>query len=373
MSRPPARRLALMLSLFVLASCGENTAPNPSAGTPVAVAPSFALASNTWMKRARVPHGPTGPRNWLAAGVANNTAGRGILYIFGGSSDNNWLDEVQAYDPLTNTWSLRGRFPAAQRSATNGVGNIGGKLYISGGYVTGSGFGGQQKTLYAYDPATNRMNRKADMPRTGADGVTGVINGKLYVLASTCGYDCSDRFIRRLYRYDPPTNAWTGLVWCPRFHINGAGGVINGKFYVAGGIAPFIGPTANLDVYDPVTNKWKALAPMPDARVHAAGVVVGGLLYVVGGLGTDAYDQVGNTTQMTTAATAPCIGSCGRRTLFAYNPVTNTWSTKASMPTPRFGLAAAPLPFDGQSHFIAVGGTRQLGDSAASANELYTP
>jgi N-acetylneuraminic acid mutarotase len=318
---------------------------------------------------------------FVSAGVADNAAGQATLYIFGGNFGQVSWDDIEAYNYVTNTWTLRGRFPESRRSATNGVGKIGNQLFISGGYAPSSsgtdfGYGAIQKTLYAYDPVANRMIRKADMPRTGADGATGVINGKLYVLASTCGYDCSERLIRRLYRYDPATNVWTGLVWCPRFHIYGAGGAINGKFYVVGGNTPFIGPNADLDVYDPITNKWKALAPMPDARTHAAAAVVDNVLYVVGGLGKDAYDKVtstgGSHLPATGMATAVCLGACGRRSVFAYNPATNTWSTKASMPTARHGLATAPLPFDGQSHFIAVGGSQSEFDSDPSANELYT-
>ncbi|HEV2084695.1 MAG TPA: kelch repeat-containing protein, partial [Gemmatimonadales bacterium] len=214
----------------------------------------------------------------------------------------------------------------------------------------------------AYDPLANRVTSKADMPRHTADGVTGVIAGKLYVLAGTCGYDCTVRGIRRLYRYDPGTNVWTTLAPCPRFHINGAGAAINGKFYVAGGLAPYIGPTADLDVYDPGTNTWTALAPMPQARAHAAGARMNSKLYVVGGLGRDAY----------TGGQCEQAGTCARQNVYAYNPLTNMWSTKAPMPTARFGLAAAAVA-NSQSHILAVGGGRQSGAAGPSANELYTP
>src|SRR5439155_4666887 len=105
------------------------------------------------------------------------------------------------------------------------------------------GFGQIQNTLFAYDFGANVLIRKAAMPRHTADGITGVISNKLYVLAGTCYPDCVDLVIRRLYRYDPTTNTWTNLSWCPHPHVNGVGGVINGKFYVASGLDGKTGPT----------------------------------------------------------------------------------------------------------------------------------
>lgn len=374
----PSLRTALAAGVLALAACNENTAPNPpgAAGNSVAVAPSFAFASNTWTKRARVPN--HGPRMGLSAGVANNAAGQATLYVFGGNYDQLQWDDVQAYSYATNSWTSRGHFPETARSRANGVGRIGNRLYMSGGYdfSGGGGFGFEsiRNTLYAYDPIANRVTRKADMPRHTAEGVTGVINNKLYVYASVCGYDCADRYIRRLYRYDPATNAWITLTMSPRFHIGAAGGAIRGKLYVAGGLVPFTGPTTHLDVYDPVTDKWTALAPMPEGRVYAAGTVVDNKLYVVGGLGPDAYGNASNTRPPeVTSTTTVCLGSCGRRSLFVYDPVTNTWKTKPSMPTPRYDLAAVSLPFDGQSHLAAVGGSQSAGDTTSSANEIYTP
>ena len=308
-------------------------------------------------------------RTGLSAGVANNAAGKPILYIFGGNADQKAWDDIEAYDYATDTWSLRGRFSQTKLSQTNGVGKIGNKLYISGGYDSEGGFGNGQirSTLFAYDFGANVVIRKADMPRHTADGVTGVIGTKLYVLAGTCFPDCVDFVIRRLYRYDPATNAWTDLAWAPHVHLNGVGGVINGKFYVASGLDGKTGPTANLDVYDPVTNKWKSLPPMPDARAHAAGTVVDNRLYVVGGLGKDAYGGPG------AEADCPQSSTCGRSSVFVYDPITNKWTTKASMPTKRWSLAAVRLFFDGRDHLVAVGGSRPLGGLGPSATELYTP
>ena len=171
------------------------------------------------------------------------------------------------------------------------------------------------------------------MPRHTYNGVTGVIGGKLYVVVGFCS-DCTHCIDRRLYRYDPATNTWnTSLAWSPHPHVLGAGGVIKGKFYVAGEATDVNGfPTTNLDVYDPVTNTWKTLAPLPFELTDAAGAVLQDQLYLIGS------------------------GHSGRSVL-AYNPVTNTWKEKNALPTGRLNLAAASFvtPF-GNPKILAVGG-----------------
>jgi N-acetylneuraminic acid mutarotase len=261
------------------------------------------------------------------------------------------ISTVEAYNYATNSWT--GKSATLRRARTNGVGLIGGKLYVSGGILdTGDGHEATL-TVFAYDPIADVFTRKADMPRPASDGVTGVIGGKLYVLTGGCG-NCAVFVSRRFWRYDPATNAWSFLPQCPRAHLSGAGGVINGKFYVAGGSNEAFSATKNLDVYDPVTNTWTARAPLPETVFAPAGAVLNNKLYVMGGtVGADSHTS---------------------KTVFAYDPATNTWTTKAPMLTARFRLAAAGLvtPF-GNPKILAVGGLDLANPSAGGANELFTP
>jgi N-acetylneuraminic acid mutarotase len=64
-----------------------------------------------------------------------------------------------------------------------------------------------------------------------------------------------------------------------------ASAVLNGKFYVAGGVERASGaPQATLRVYNPVTNSWTTKAPMPNPRSWSAGAAAGGMVFVLGGL-----------------------------------------------------------------------------------------
>jgi N-acetylneuraminic acid mutarotase len=350
MSRLAPRHLVLTLSGLALAACGETPTQPETGGEPAPPAPSFALASNTWT--ARAPR-PGTPLSGVAAGVVTNSAGHSIVYVFGGADGEGGEAFVtSAYDVTTNTWTAKGPDSRVSVFNSNGVGKIGSKLYFSGGY----NYTGGERTIrwetWAYDPATDRLIRKAIMPKATADGVTGVLDGKLYVLPGTCSGDlwpnpgyCEQEPIRRLFRYDPATNAWVGRASSPHFHKQGAAGVINGKFYVAGGFTSFSGsgPVADLDVYDPATNTWRTLAPLPTAG-RAIGAVLQGKLFVIAGSGH----------------------------AYAYNPVTNTWKTKAA---PTWGHdALVRVTLDGHPHLLAVGGNHgQNFPKIPNDSELYTP
>jgi N-acetylneuraminic acid mutarotase len=349
MTRSAPLNIALTLGVLVLAGCGENTPTQPEAvGDQSLAITSLSLASNNWTNRARLPD--IMPRGGLAAEVVNNAAGQPILYVFGGFFEDHTHSTILAYDYSRNNWTTKAS--SLQLSYSNGVGRIGSKLYISGGYLGGrEGFccEATQRTLYVYDPVADRLIRKADMPRQTAEGVTGVINGKLYVLSGTCTddeppvFDCDVASNRRLlYRYDPATNTWATLGPAPHSHAGGAAGVINGRFYVAGG-----GGNRRLDVYDPVTNIWRARADLPEAR-GGAGAVLQNKLYMIGG------------------------GPSGNRAVLAYDPVTNTWKTRASLNVGRAALAAASfVTVFGNPKILAVGGFD--GSEGPGANELYTP
>ncbi len=334
MNRRLPLTVVLALCAFAITSCLDETTPTqPSAADQPASGPDFALASNSWTARPRIPTG----RQELDAAVVNNSAGQPVLYVIGGM---NRVDEpvsrVEAYNYSTNRWTTNAA--SGSSVATNGVGVIGGKLYISGGAADHGQGPESHAALVVYDPVRDAFSPKARLPQTSSNGVSGVIGGRLYVLTGLCD-DCSPKITRKLYRYDPGTNAWTPLRSCPNTHLNGAGGVINGKFYVAGG------GSARLDVYNPATNSWKALAPMPTA-LGGPGVVIKNKLYVI-----------------------------GYSTVYSYDPVTNKWSTRAPMLTARGNLAAASLVTpSGNPKILAVGGAdANFDDRAFTANELYTP
>lgn len=207
------------------------------------------------------------------------------------------------------------------------------------------------------------------MPRATARGVTGVIQGKLFVLAG----NCLEGSCRKFFRYDPLKNAWTTLPSPPHSHRNGAGVVVNSKFYVAGGgFSPF---TA-FDVYDPATNAWRTLTPLPSARQFAVGAPVSSKIYVVG---IEGGDREGSVT--------------ADRSTFVYSPTARTWTNLGGFPGPvgEFGqfllhpAAAVRVWNEGSGALFTVGAGHLFADSTfcppckpngtiePTLNYLYTP
>jgi hypothetical protein len=347
--RTPAMLAAGLLIAAV--GCREDLqSPSSPESTPATSATpvplEFAVASNSWTARAGIP--PV-HRSGFAVSAAQNASGQWIVYVFGGADEDQetglggW-----AYNVATDTWT--GTFNSLIDAAhLNGVGKIGSKFYLTGGESCCDVDFRTYNTTWAYTPSTGRLIHKADMPKATKYGVTGVINGKLYVLPGHCSGESVDPGhctvggrIRQLYRYDPSTNTWATRRQAPHFHVFGAAAVINDKFYVVGGTgSPLV---AALDVYDPATNTWQTRAPIPTPGERLFGAALGSKFFVL-------------------SWSRPSGGSIVSKA-YLYDPATNTWRARAAPP----GGISGPIVkvmLNGQPRLFLPGG---FGPSY-----LYTP
>jgi len=362
---------ALVLSAFWLAACRDDITTEPTTtALPAVAVPELAVTSNSWLKRADMPHA----RDYLAVATVKNAAGQSIVYAIGGSETN----VVTAYNVATNTWTFRRPLPLPL-SGSNGAGVIDGKIYVSGGFWTSEY--APHWYLYMYNPATNTWTKKRDIPIVPADslestrypsggGVTGVIDGKLYVV-SGCFQDhgswgleeaCDPLF----YRYNPATDRWVRL---PAPFAGSAGttfnpsvgGVIAGKFYVMAAGATYnsdhslLWRGARFAVYDPATNKWAPRHAPALMRFGAASVALGERLYVMGGLRENAAGDAWETSDA----------------MDAYNMATDSWVQRAPMPSAREGIAAAKVLLN--INGTARNGIQVVGGISPGNNIQYVP
>ena len=243
----------------------------------------------------------------------------------------------------TGSWTTKASMPTARVSHAVAAAN--GLVYAVGGDRTGGG-SNVLSTVEAYDPLSNSWTAKASMPTARYYLAAATLNGLVYAVGGATG---SAQFAT-VEAYDPLTNTWTSKASMPgpRYHLGL--GVVNGILYAVGGNNGN-GWVSTVEAYDPTTNTWTTKAPMPTARGGLAVAVVNGIIYAFGG----AWD-----------GSPPC---CHLSTVEAYDPATNTWTTKASMPTGRSSLAAAVLD---NKVYVVGGGT--TGTSAVlSTSEIYNP
>jgi hypothetical protein len=354
----------LTLSTAWVAACGDSsTEPTqPAELTPSGA--DLAVVSNSWITRANLPT----PAYRLALATITNAAGQSVVYAIGGAITGPTglsmpVRKVTAYNVATNTWSNRRPLPVPLVNS-NGAGVINGKIYVSGGFsVHGEP---PTRVLYVYDPGTDTWTRKRDLPAIGGPspgwtvgfgGVTGVIKNQLYVVTfcHTLGWterpgpiSCvGDLTGPRLFRYNPATDRWVTLA--PPFpRVAGgkdvaylAGGVIGGKFYVMGGdLNIWTENSGRLSVYDPATNQWTPKTPLGLARPGVATAVLGNKLYVMGGRRQRDLWGVAEILDIT----------------IVYDPVTDLWTRRASLPSPRVDAAGTTVLSGGKPRIEVVGG-----------------
>lgn len=145
-------------------------------------------------------------------------------------------------------------------------------------------------------------------------------------------------------------DSWTTMEPMPTAR-NGFGvAVVNGKIYAIGG-----GTYLNTnEEYNPVMDAWITKTPMPTARIGFGIAVCQNKIYVIGGsIGWDQDNE------------EPIHCSTNE----FYDPLTDTWETKTSMPTSRSELDANVV----NGKIYLIGGRTGGQYSTVSLNEVYDP
>ena len=115
---------------------------------------------------------------------------------------------------------------------------------------------------------------------------------------------------------------WTRAAPMPTARSELAAAALDGRIYVAGGIAQW-GTTAAFEAYDPVTDRWEELPPLPKAAHHLAAAATDDRIYIAGGYTNLLFSEITSRA-------------------WAYDPGARTWARIADLPAPRaaHGMAA---------------------------------
>ena len=305
-------------------------------GQSMALNTEYDATADRWIERAPLPT----PREYGAAVVVNN-----LIYIIGGGPGTAEMRSLVVYDPVSDRWSAKASMPMGRIQF--GAAVLNDRIYVFGG----SGNSGEVDT---YDPATDSWSTGPSMPslRSGLGATS--FNGSIYF----AGGQDEAHHLSSVMTFTPcfDRGTWIGKAPMPTSRSSSAIAEINGIVYVAGGFSypPWTFHTVT-EAYDPRDNTWSTKAPMPTARdlTGTNGAVVDGRMYVMGG---NAKSKGGGFGFCTDANEA-------------YDPVTDTWTTRAPMPTARCHIAAVAL----NGLIYAVGGTNTSGSARYSTVEIYNP
>ena len=406
---------ALVASVALIAACGGGGASAP-ASAPTVTLQSIAVTPNP------VPTGvgidrqltATGTRSdgstvdlttnveWATAdaSIGAVTAVSGIVSGTGLGSTTitatygSIVGKTQL-NVTSNTWASAG--------ATT-LGDAGGQaaVLLANGQVLLTG-GGGGTTVYAYcslyDPTANAFTRTAAMMNPRFDQTATLLNnGKALIAGGDQPFNGS---ITSVELFDPASATWSQAASL----LTARGGhtatlLPNGTVLAAGGATPD-GTNAGAEVYDPVANAWSVAGTFTPFRAgHTATLLPDGMVLVVGGTGNLAVDaQLYDPATMSwSIAASPTVArefhaavllpsgkvliiggvragvvpSETTTSVEIYDPVTNTWSAAADLPSVVQVAGAALLP----NGLVLVVGNSNPNDVAPGsnvANLLYDP
>lgn len=266
--------------------------------------------TGTWTRKADMPT----PRGEVGLGVIDGIiyACGGYTSLLPWPVEfNSCCPIVEAYDPGTDTWTRKADLPVPRRGMKAEV--VDGIVYVFGGvYISKNESGGwnwdyqRGRFVQAYDPVTDTWTRKADMPTQHCWFGSCVLNGEIYALT---GYQWSGGNKEILADvYDPKSDTWRSI-----FHpgtkefasISGFGvGVLENKIYMLGGNNS---AGSRMHIYDTVSNTLVEGHIGVPVRAWFAATALNGEIYAIGGqfAGQTSTVQVGTRTDVYNPLAAP--------------------------------------------------------------------
>ena len=145
----------------------------------------------------------------------------------------------------------------------------------------GEGYARALNANEAYDPVTNQWTVKSDMPTARHHAASAVVDGEIYVIGGRIGEELNN--VDSIEKYNPVYDSWTvDLEPMPSKRSGNAATSLNGDIYVLGG-EQNEGTFNENERYDPRTDRWSKELPMMNAR-HGLGVVsFDNKIYAIGG------------------------------------------------------------------------------------------
>lgn len=224
----------------------------------------YDTSAGTWTTMAPMP---TGRDNIMAYFNPYN----GLIYVPGGynPSTGSTLNVLEAYDTLSDTWTVLAPLPVAQSGSNGGI--VGNQLVI---------FGGSTTVTQIYDIATDTWSSGTSIPATAHSYGGDITYGNyIYVMG---GWDQT-----HFFRYDPATDTWQAGPSLNSARNSPAAAVTStGIIYVWGGGDQW-NPIYDGEYYDLANwpgGSWTTISdPLPTGQMRGAYSCADDYLWFIGG------------------------------------------------------------------------------------------
>jgi len=217
---------------------------------------------------------PFDHRRFNAVAVVYN----GKFFLIGGKDDQEVLDDVEIYDPLTNEWTDGEDLINAREGHAAAV--IGGNLYVVGGIKENSYI--EEIEWYNINQVQwEQSSWKMIRPRAGyfstvvAD--TFYMFGGVYINPLVENYKCGIDF------------QWRPIANLSIYKWYGATAVLGDSIFLIGGkmlVGSKQNNTSDVKIYNIKSNIFEAGPALPEPISGAAAVTLGDKIYLIGGLDT---------------------------------------------------------------------------------------
>lgn len=334
--------------------------------------------------------------------------GTGAALVYGGAGPGQLIQDTDKFDPDTDVWSSKTNMLAPARNQHSAV-TLLGKGYVFGGLDVSRSI----KSNDQYNPASDAWTQQTSIT-TSQSGVSRHVSAELNDLGYVIGGSNSGAGLKENNEYDPIADTWT-----LKNAMLSQGKIQHSAFSTATDIYTTGGIGANTNIESPQHDEfdgtnWVAKTPIPEARFRHSAVSIGGDGYLFGGAKTDdaisdsyKYDVGGdswstqvNTLKDITGHSSTSVGSYGYvfggtsanfgsflQDTVEFDPATNSWTTKPSMPQPgRVGSASSSFTedeillnayswggFDGTSQLKNNDKYFKFGDSWQTKTDIISP
>ncbi len=211
------------------------------------------------------------------------------LYVIGGfDSSGHAINNVQIYNPATNSWSAGTPMPTSSGGAAGMY--INHIVYVFGGCPDG-GCSHPLNNVQIYDTGTGGWTHGVNIPDGFGYGMSAYTGDALVVL--TGGIDSSGHATSYSYGYDYSDDRWSNshhglgdeaVGDLPESWWGGSAANLDGQLFVFGGVNGDNSAASSKSIYyEPETQRWTYAPNLHTATYRAGGAELNGKLYIIGG------------------------------------------------------------------------------------------